>query len=373
MSKLNISRLTNENEDGSPKITGITTFSSNAFLEAPKGTTAQRPENVAPGMIRFNTDSGHLEYYTGEFWDEVLVANNTLDGGNRGLFGGGYNAPSISNVIEYITISTTGNALDFGDLYYATYITSACSSSTRGVWGGGAYHNVIQYVTISSTGDSIDFGDLSGPNGLLSATSSSTRGLFNGGYAPAIIKNTIDYITIASTGDAKDFGDLLIRTSNHISFSSSTRGIFGGGQGPDTPLGVYNNINYVTISTLGNAIDFGDLNITTYSLAGCSNSTRGLFGGGVTPVNTNAISFITIASTGNAQDFGDLTAARRDLCATSSSTRGVFATSGISQPTYANLIEYVTILTTGNAIDFGDLNVPKVFIPGACSNGHGGL
>jgi hypothetical protein len=89
MSRLNINNLTNENEDGSPRISGISTFSSTAFLEAPKGTTAQRPENVAPGMIRFNTDSGHLEYYTGEFWDEVLVANNTLDGGNRGVFGNG--------------------------------------------------------------------------------------------------------------------------------------------------------------------------------------------------------------------------------------------------------------------------------------------
>ena len=113
MSRLNINRLTNENEDGSPKITGITTFSSNAFLEAPKGTTAQRPENVAPGMIRFNTDSGHLEYYTGEFWDEVLVANNTLDGGNRGLFAGGY-TPGNSNVIDFITITSTGKCMIWG-------------------------------------------------------------------------------------------------------------------------------------------------------------------------------------------------------------------------------------------------------------------
>jgi hypothetical protein len=60
MSKLNINRLTNENEDGAPKITGITTFSSTAFLEPPKGNTAQRPTNPLPGSIRFNSDSGHL-------------------------------------------------------------------------------------------------------------------------------------------------------------------------------------------------------------------------------------------------------------------------------------------------------------------------
>jgi hypothetical protein len=89
MSKLNISRLTNENEDGAPSVSGITTFSSTAFLVPPSGTTAQRPEYVQPGMIRFNTDSGHLEYYNGVEWTEVLVANNTLDGGARGLFGNG--------------------------------------------------------------------------------------------------------------------------------------------------------------------------------------------------------------------------------------------------------------------------------------------
>jgi hypothetical protein len=85
MSKLNISRLTNENEDGAPYISGITTFSSTAFLDPPKGNTAQRPEYVQPGMIRFNTDSAHLEYYNGVEWTEVLVANNTLDGGARGV------------------------------------------------------------------------------------------------------------------------------------------------------------------------------------------------------------------------------------------------------------------------------------------------
>jgi hypothetical protein len=110
MSRLNINNLTNENEDGSPRISGISTFSSTAFLEAPKGTTAQRPENVAPGMIRFNTDSGHLEYYTGEFWDEVLVANNTLDGGNRGFL---VEDTPATVTIDYITISTLGNALRF--------------------------------------------------------------------------------------------------------------------------------------------------------------------------------------------------------------------------------------------------------------------
>ena len=180
MSKLNINILTNENEDGAPKITGITSFSSSAFLETPKGTTAQRPENVSPGMIRFNTDSGHLEYYNGVEWTEVLVANDTLDGGARGLFGGGYtNSPASSNtnIIDYITISTTGNAIDFGDLSAARQDAHGTSSNTRGVFGGssGPQNNFIEYVTISSTGNSQTFGQLSRNSVYHWGCSSQTR------------------------------------------------------------------------------------------------------------------------------------------------------------------------------------------------------
>ena len=133
MSKLNISRLTNENEDGAPAVSGISTFSSTAFLNPPKGTTAQRPSNnVQGGMIRFNTDSGHLEYYDGSQWTEVLVANNSLDGGNRGVFGGG-STPTIVNTIDFITISSTGDAADFGDLFQARNSFAACSNGHGGL------------------------------------------------------------------------------------------------------------------------------------------------------------------------------------------------------------------------------------------------
>lgn len=36
--------------------------------------------------------------------------------GDRGIVAGGFNSSSTSNVIQYITIDTTGNGTDFGDL-----------------------------------------------------------------------------------------------------------------------------------------------------------------------------------------------------------------------------------------------------------------
>ena len=80
----------------------------------------------------------------------------------RGLFGGGYSGAN-SDVIDYITIASTGNATDFGDLVAATQSPSATSNQLRVVFAGGnsgSVTNVMQFVTIASTGDTTDFGDL---------------------------------------------------------------------------------------------------------------------------------------------------------------------------------------------------------------------
>ena len=115
MSRLNVGNLSNENEDGAPVVSGISTFSSPNYFVPPSGSTAERPQNPGEGMIRFNTDSGHLEYYSGELWVDVIVNNQDLGDqnnsnssggtGTRGLFAGG-NTPSLKNEIEYISIST---------------------------------------------------------------------------------------------------------------------------------------------------------------------------------------------------------------------------------------------------------------------------
>ena len=87
--------------------------------------------------------------------------------------------------------------------------------------------------------------------------------------------------------------------------------------------GVVNTIDFITISSTGNASDFGDLTQARYGLAACSSSTRGVFGGGYAPGGVNTIDFITISSTGNATDFGDLTQARYDLVALSNGHGGL--------------------------------------------------
>jgi hypothetical protein len=83
-------------------------------------------------------------------------------------------------VIDYITIASAGNATDFGDLTVGRDYTSACSSTVRGVWGGGntsTKSNVIDYVTIATTGNATNFGDLTAGRYGLAACSNAHGGL----------------------------------------------------------------------------------------------------------------------------------------------------------------------------------------------------
>ena len=382
MSRLNVSNLFNENEDGAPVVSGISTFSSPNYFVPPSGSTAQRPSNPGEGMIRFNTDSGHLEYYTGTHWADVITNNNELGDhnlaadrsgrgtGTRGLFASKL-SPTNSNVIQYVSISTLGNTQDFGDLTEPTADVAGMASRTRGVFAGGYgnHKDDICFVTFASTGDATDFGNCTSRRTCDARVSSTTRGVMMGHmvFSPfGGVNNTIDYITIASTGDAQDFGDMY--TNNAPlggGMQSSVRGVTGGTYNPDTSV-----IQYITISTTGNSQDFGDLSAAKNSAAGLSSPTRGIIAGGYQSSNYNTIEFITIASTGNSVDFGDQTAAWSTHSGTSSSTRGIFG--GIGSP--AAVMDFIEIATTGNSQDFGDFShVSGGSRDGSCSNGHGGL
>ena len=396
MSRLNVGNLFNENEDGAPVVSGISTFSSPHYFIPPSGTTAQRPQNPGEGMIRFNTDSGHLEYYTGTHWADVIVNNQDLGDqnnsnssggtGTRAIQAGGFNPSplnAVHNVIQYITIETLGNAQDFGDLATSAAAPMGVASRTRGLrLGGGAAptntaNNTIEFITIASTGNSQDFGDLVQKCKTSASVGNQTRGIIAGGEDDSGNElNVMHYITIASSGNSVDFGDITAaREQLPIGqINSAVRGVFAGGYvGPATLL---NTIEYVTISTTGNAQDFGDLTEVKSRSSGASNSTRGIFyTGGTTPIisRVNTIEFITIATTGNATDFGDSLTTSQQSCGASSSTRGVFMGGTTpSSPNRTNTIEFVTIAQTGNSVDFGDLTL--INSAGfAISNGHGGL
>ena len=386
MSELNASNLRKEHGNEGPDLVGVTELTSPYFMVPPSGTTAERPQNPQPGTLRFNTDIGSLEYFKGDTlgWEQIVRTTPNLGGGTgsnagtgaRAIVFGGNNGNSYTD-IEFFTISTLGNASDFGNLAVTRTAAGSCASRTRGIVAAGQEPGVvsadIDYVTISSTGDATDFGgDVTDSRDFTAGCSSATRGLFGGGRitAPNTAGNVIDYITIASGGSARDFGDTRSTSLYYpMCLASSTRGIFGSGTGGSST----SQIDFVTIASTGNALEFGTLS-THFGGVGASNSTRGIFAGGYNPGLCNKITYITIATKGNTTTFGDLISNNRSLGSATSPTRACFI--GGKTPSNSNVIQYVEILTTGDATDFGDLaqsNSGQKGNVAGCSNAHGGL
>ena len=286
----------------------------------------------------------------------TAAAVEFLWGGDRAVVVGGYHgAGGLTSVdeMEYFAISTTGNAVDFGDLSSIRGSgPGASSNGSRGILGGGTgATDIIEYWTFASLGDVVDFGDLSAGRTYASSTGGNgTRGIWAGGGGPGASGEVdiIEYVNIASTGNTTDFGDLVgANRKAGAGCNSDTRMLICGGDNP-----AMNIIEYITMATTGNSVDFGDLTTTRDQMPGAfSNTTRGVIAGDGAVSDT--IDYVTIASLGNATDFGDLTVTRGYLAPASNNTRGTW--SGGEAGTKYDIIEYVTIATTGNSTDFGDL------------------
>ncbi len=338
MSDLKINNITDRTGSCGPVIAGVSTVTSTGAFVVPVGPTEMR------------------------------------GGRGRGITGGGFVSPASQNVMDYIEISTTGNALDFGDLTSILRNIATCASPTRGTFAGGqspGNTNIICYTTISSQGGASDFGDLSAAmtNNNDGVLSDNTRGIILMG-SPADVQGSLEFITIPTTGNASEFGELSLKRRHTATMASPTRGIFAAGK-EDVGSTFLKLIDYVTIQTRGTAVKFGEtLAIQSEQSVGAGNKTRGLICGGLTPTILENIEYITIATEGNALDFGDLTDSRHGSASMSSSVRACVA--GGTAPGNSDVIDYVTIATTGNATDFGNLTVART-VPQGLSDVHGGL
>ena len=353
MSDFKINSIATKQGQHGPIIAGVSTVNSTGCMKIPSGPTEMR------------------------------------GGRGRGVFGTGYNnAPNSSlNSMQFVTIATTGNTEDFGDLADSSIGKASFGSATRGFFAGGDSvpgqqdNKAIEFTILSSSGGGNDFGDMTSTKAYLTGMSNDVRGFMVGGATTPeyVNKNTIEFVTMASTGDASDFGDLSTTTRNFCAAASNTRGIILMGQ--TNPLAGGNIIEFITLSTLGNSQNFGE--VTTLEKSGAAavaSSTRACFMAGTgTKGNgshvSNVIDFVTISTLGNAQDFGDTTVAVSALAGASNSTRGLHAGGRTGTPAaeaLQNVIGFITIASTGNASDFGDLVTPTRYLAG-CSDSHGGI
>lgn len=297
---------------------------------------------------------------------------------------------------QFINIASAGNSTLFASISRRQAIqagvygganagNTAVGSSTRmvitmGEYGGGYLLRQIEYLEFATKGTAQKFGVHTNYGGYRWTCSSSTRGIFGGGNLSTTgsfggVVTGIRYVEIATLGNSVSFGSMIAPSDQMSGCGSTTRGVFGGN---DVAL-VYGrsvDIEYITIATTGNSTNFGDFSTTGFSAGAGSSSTRALFMGGRNvslAADTKVSEYLTIATTGNSTTFGDLALFRVYGLGLSNSTRAVDA-GGYANATSTSqsTSEYFTIATTGNATSFGNL-LSTMYSAGGASNSHGGL
>ena len=240
------------------------------------------PGYGSPNTIDYITFSstGNAQDF-GDLSEPHDYGRNNISSGTRGVMAGGW--PADNDTIDFVTIASLGNAVDFGNLVENTGGgPPGASSPTRGLFCGG-YHpspsplvsrNTIQFVTIATTGNTQDFGDMTTIRSHGGASGNSTRILVSSGYTdPSTQIKSIDKITIATLGNATSFGDAGFTGFAKGSTSSPTRSVFiGGSSSPSTVT----TIEYNEIATEGDSVDFGDMSAAGGWIAANSNGHGGL-------------------------------------------------------------------------------------------------
>ena len=342
---------------------------------------------IPEGAIRHNTDSNKMEVWIGDKWMQVAVSSPNFDGGDgRGFFAGGTTTPFPTpvNTIDMITIATAGDAVNFSDLtQQVREVGGAAASKTRGIRAGGTisgsppnstHTDTIDFIAMAQQSNATDFGNLTQHSLSFGSSTggSETRGIFmfsmQSSSPTRTVVDTIEFVTIASTGNSLDFGNLTAASQTHQCSSSPTRTLKYGGFNPSRTAG----IEFITTATTGNAVVFGELTRACGRAGVCGNATRGIYAGGEDAAAlTTEAEKIEYATLGNAVEFGSVVGTDREYgSAVSTPVRGVWSGGGPGSLT--NTLTYQALATAGTGIDFGDMTAGYQS-RGGFSNSHGGL
>ena len=336
---------------------------------------------IPAGAMRFNSDSQKLEYWNGSAWFQVHTATPNLatagdpTPGARGFAAGG--TPSSSNMITAVNLASAGKNFDFANLTYDTRNGGCGSSSTRAIVAGGltpSITNVINIWTMASQSDAVDFGDLVDQVRSTTGVSNSVRLTFAGGLDSPALHNDIQTVVFASQGGTIDFGALTDARSHTAGIANPVRAVIAGGEEPSK----VNTMDFFYLATGQDAQEFGELSSTRSSITPTGDTTRGVFMGGE-PGFTNIIEYVTFSTTGNAVNFGDLSSrAKRAGSSSSNCVRGFYFGGSNDSPssnTTYNDCDAIIIQEQSNSVDFGDLHTTTHGFAsnGVISTGHGGL
>ena len=335
------------------EISGVTTLTSYAGFIPQKQNIATKSTTIGVSTIGVGT---FVESYETETGYESLVGEfNTLSD-DLIVDGGKIFEIKTTSITGVTTIGTQSYDYDTSRVSLGTL--ESVSIQSHFTLPNGGIETRPENPIEGTVRFNDDLNTLEFYNGVewrqFTVTGASGRGVFGGGRSPNHT-TSMESIQIHTLGNGVNFGDLQNNSTYKFPNSSSVRGIFSGGYEPGGTIDT-NIINYITIASAGDAIDFGDLVTDNGIGSGASSSTRGLqIGGYVAPgTNSNVIQYIEMSTLGNSIDFGDTSTTLRGWGAANSATRAIMA-GGDTGSAKQSVIEYVTISSLGNSKDFGDL------------------
>ena len=270
--------------------------------------------------------------------------------------GGETSASGNSNVIEKYSFTANANATDVGDLTAAGAYDAGCHSTTHGYRMGSEGVNVIDKYTFAADANATNVGDM--PTRLTNSTfglTSRLNGYNCGGYVTSPSIATIDEInriSFSTDGNAVDVANLA---TTRIQASGSTDTVNGyvmcGAHGPTHKV----QVDKFVYATEADATDIGDMTTGGYRTGGCSSLTYGYAHGGSHPPTVNTIDKFNFAGSFTATDVGDMVhGAMMGLTGSSSTTYGYYSGGTAPGPAQTNIGKYA-FASDGNSTDVADL------------------
>ena len=195
--------------------------------------------NMNYDMIEFMSTANRTDF--GDIINNAASRDlATVETHIRGYYAGGegtgQDSPSHNKNITIKGFANNSESVKFGELSQLSLRGSGAGSATRGVFllgqltGTNTVTNIMEYITLTTSGEVTDFGDITTgntSNNNNNSASNTIRGVYHiarSTHGGAVL-NTLEYITIASTGNGTDFGDLNYVSRDGCGFSDSHGGL----------------------------------------------------------------------------------------------------------------------------------------------------
>ena len=287
--------------------------------------------------------------------------------GGRGTVGG---TDVSTDWIEYKTIGSGSNTADFGQMNtHRDTAKGTGSNGTKAIMGGGYSDpgagsttygvNDMDHVTVASTNNAGDFGNLaeaSGDGGN-DGGSNGTLLFFHGGYTGSQSAN-MEQTNIASGSGGTDAGDLERAQNSHAASNGDSKCLIIGGYNPGVNSGnPFTSVSKHSFHTSNNATAYSGVASTAIYQAGTACATdRVVLAGGLNAswAKLDVIQYFAVASEGDADDKGDLHAAVAQVSGWSDGTTGEFG-GGEQGSVTIHRINKITIMSGTGVTEEGDL------------------